>query len=65
MHKNGLKCLAIINGESVGQVASQTLSSMVAVNDVTNYPILRPLCSFDKLDIIDISKKIDDIKEKI
>ena len=53
------KCLAIVNGESVGQVASQTLSSMRAVNDVTNYPILRPLCSFDKLDIIDISKKID------
>ena len=53
------KCLAIINGESVGQVASQTLSSMIAVNDVTNYPILRPLCSFDKLDIIEISKKID------
>ena len=52
-------CLAIVNGESVGQVASQTLSSMVAVNDVTNYPILRPLCSFDKLDIIEISKKID------
>ena len=52
-------CLAIINGESVGQVASQTLSSMMAVNDVTNYPILRPLCSFDKLDIISISKKID------
>lgn len=53
------KCLAIVNGESVGQVASQTLSSILAVNDVTNYPILRPLCSFDKLDIIDISKKID------
>lgn len=53
------KCLAIVNGESVGQVASQTLSSMIAVNDVTNYPILRPLCSFDKLDIIEISKKID------
>ncbi len=53
------KCLAIVNGESVGQVASQTLSSMLAVNDVTNYPILRPLCSFDKLDIIEISKKID------
>ena len=53
------KCLAIINGESVGQVASQTLSSMIAVNDVTNYPILRPLCSFDKLDIIEISKQID------
>ena len=53
------KCLSIVNGESVGQVASQTLSSMIAVNDVTNYPILRPLCSFDKLDIIDIAKKID------
>lgn len=53
------KCLAIVNGESVGQVASQTLASIIAVNDVTNYPILRPLCSFDKLDIIEISKKID------
>jgi thiamine biosynthesis protein ThiI len=52
-------CLAIVNGESVGQVASQTLKSILAVNDVTNYPILRPLCSFDKLEIIDISKKID------
>ena len=55
--RNG--CLGIVNGESVGQVASQTLSSILAVNDVTNYPILRPLCSFDKLDIIEISKKID------
>ena len=51
--------LAIVNGESVGQVASQTLSSMLCVNEVTSYPILRPLCSFDKLDIIEISKKID------
>lgn len=59
------KCLAIVNGESVGQVASQTLSSMVAVNDVTNYPILRPLCSFDKLDIIKISKKIDTYETSI
>ena len=53
------KCSAIINGESIGQVASQTLSSMIAVNDVTNFPVLRPLCSFDKLDIIEISKNID------
>lgn len=53
------QCKAIVNGESVGQVASQTLSSILAVNDVTNFPILRPLCSFDKLDIIEISKKID------
>lgn len=59
------KCLAIVNGESVGQVASQTLSSMVAVNDVTNYPILRPLCSFDKLDIIEIAKKIDTYETSI
>jgi len=53
------KCLSIINGESVGQVASQTLNSMICVNEVTNFPILRPLCSFDKLDIIEIAKKID------
>ena len=56
------KCLAIVNGESVGQVASQTLASMIAVNDVTNYPILRPLCSFDKLEI---SKKIDTYDKSI
>lgn len=59
------KCLAIVNGESVGQVASQTLKSILAVNDVTNYPILRPLCSFDKLDIIEISKKIDTYETSI
>ena len=53
------KCLAIINGESVGQVASQTLGSMNTINSVTNYPILRPLCTYDKIDIISISKKID------
>jgi len=52
-------CLAIINGESVGQVASQTLGSMNTINSVTNYPILRPLCTYDKLDIIKISKDID------
>lgn len=49
---------AIINGESIGQVASQTLTSIKAVNDVTNYPIIRPLAAYDKLEIIDISKKI-------
>ncbi len=59
------KCSAIVNGESVGQVASQTLSSMIAVNDVTNFPILRPLCSFDKLDIIEISKEIDTYETSI
>ena len=52
-------CLCIINGESVGQVASQTLGSMNTINSVTNYPILRPLCTYDKQDIITLSKKID------
>ena len=52
-------CLAIINGESVGQVASQTLGSMNTINSVTNYPILRPLCTYDKQDIIRISREID------
>lgn len=52
-------CLCIINGESVGQVASQTLRSMNTINSVTNYPILRPLCTYDKQDIIKISKMID------
>lgn len=52
------KCNAIVNGESIGQVASQTLTSIKAVNDVTNFPIMRPLCAFDKLEIIDIAKKI-------
>ena len=52
------KMLTIINGESVGQVASQTLTSIKAVNDVTNYPIIRPLACFDKEEIIKISKRI-------
>ena len=52
------KMLTIINGESVGQVASQTLTSIKAVNDVTNYPIIRPLACFDKEEIIKISKSI-------
>ncbi len=58
-------CLAIINGESVGQVASQTLTSMQVINNVTNYPIIRPLACYDKLDIINISKKIDTYETSI
>ncbi len=49
---------AIVNGESIGQVASQTLTSMKAVNEVTTFPVIRPLASFDKLDIIKIAKEI-------
>ncbi|MEG1015945.1 MAG: tRNA uracil 4-sulfurtransferase ThiI [Bacilli bacterium] len=59
------KCNAIFNGESIGQVASQTLSSIRAVNDVTSFPIIRPLASFDKLEIIDIANKIDTYKTSI
>ncbi|MCA0151011.1 tRNA 4-thiouridine(8) synthase ThiI [Rossellomorea vietnamensis] len=51
--------LALITGESLGQVASQTLESMQAINDVTNTPVLRPLIAMDKLEIIDIAQKID------
>ena len=53
------KSLAIVNGESVGQVASQTLTSMNAINSVINIPVIRPVACFDKLEIIDIAKKID------
>lgn len=52
------KCLAIVNGESIGQVASQTLESMQTINCVTDMPVIRPVACLDKLEIIDISKKI-------
>ena len=58
LRKNA-KALAIANGESVGQVASQTLDSMVAINDVTNTPIIRPVATMDKLDIIKVAEEID------
>ncbi len=51
--------LSFTTGESLGQVASQTMESMNTINEVTNYPIIRPLVSMDKLEIIDISKRID------
>lgn len=53
------KILCLINGESVGQVASQTLQSMAVVEAVTKMPILRPVVTYDKQEIIDISKSID------
>ena len=51
-------CLALCSGESIGQVASQTLESMATINEVVKLPMIRPLAIFDKLDIIDIAKKI-------
>lgn len=52
-------CLCIINGESVGQVASQTLNSMQVINEVTNNVIIRPLTIMDKNDIIKIATEIN------
>ncbi len=51
--------LAIVNGESIGQVASQTITSMAVINQVTNMPIIRPVACFDKLEIMDIARRID------
>lgn len=51
--------LSLTTGESLGQVASQTMASMNTINEVTNYPILRPLVAMDKEEIVNISKEID------
>ena len=58
-------CLILINGESVGQVASQTLPSMRVINNVTSIPVIRPVACLDKLEIIEISKKIDTYETSI
>ena len=57
--RENARALAIANGESVGQVASQTLDSMLAINDVTNTPIIRPVATMDKLDIIKVAEEIN------
>ena len=49
----------LVNGESIGQVASQTLNSMNVINEVVKIPVIRPVACFDKLEIIDVAKKID------
>ncbi len=59
------KCLVLINGESVGQVASQTLPSMRVINQVTTIPVIRPVACLDKLEIIQIAKKIDTYETSI
>ncbi|MDO4394990.1 MAG: tRNA uracil 4-sulfurtransferase ThiI [Mycoplasmatota bacterium] len=59
------ECLVLINGESVGQVASQTLTSMQVINNVTNLPVIRPVACLDKLEIIDLAKKIDTYETSI
>ena len=54
-----IKAKIIINGESIGQVASQTLTSMYVINNVSNMPVIRPVACLDKLEIIEIAKKIN------
>ena len=56
---------AIITGESLGQVASQTIESITSSNSVVTMPVLRPLIAFDKIDIIDIARKIDTYETSI
>lgn len=57
--------LAIVNGESIGQVASQTLESMNVINSVVTMPVIRPVAALDKLEIIEIAKQIDTYETSI
>ena len=58
-------CLGLITGESIGQVASQTMQSLAATNDVCSLPVYRPLIGFDKQEIVDVSEKIDTYETSI
>ncbi len=58
-------CLGLITGESIGQVASQTMNSLIATNEVCELPVYRPLIGFDKMEIVDISQKIDAFETSI
>ena len=57
--------LVLINGESIGQVASQTLNSMRVINEVVKIPVIRPVACLDKLEIIEIAKKINTYETSI
>lgn len=58
-------CLGLITGESIGQVASQTMQSLMATNDVCAMPVYRPLIGFDKQEIVEVSEKIDTYETSI
>ena len=58
-------CLGLITGESIGQVASQTMQSLMATNDVCTLPVYRPVIGFDKQEIVDIAEKIDTYETSI
>lgn len=59
------ECLGLITGESIGQVASQTMHSLIATNEVCELPVYRPLIGFDKEEIVAVSKKIDTFETSI
>ena len=58
-------CLGLITGESIGQVASQTMSSLIATNEVCELPVYRPLIGFDKEEIVEVAKKINTYETSI
>ena len=58
-------CLGLITGESIGQVASQTMASLAAPNEVCTMPVYRPLIGFDKMEIVDIAERIDSYETSI
>ncbi len=59
------ECLGLITGESIGQVASQTMSSLIATNEVCRLPVYRPLIGFDKEEIVAVAKKIGTFETSI
>lgn len=62
---NESRCLGLITGESIGQVASQTMQSLAVTNEVCALPVYRPLIGFDKQEIVEISEKIDTYETSI
>ena len=65
LNQNKTGSLGLITGESIGQVASQTVQSLAATNEVCTMPVFRPLIAFDKEDIVTLSKKIDTYETSI
>ena len=59
------KCMGLITGESIGQVASQTMQSLMATNEVCTLPVYRPVIGFDKQEIVEIAHKIDTFETSI
>lgn len=62
---NETECLGLITGESIGQVASQTMHSLAATDEVCTMPVYRPLIGFDKMEIVNISEKINTYETSI